>query len=313
MNKIKLNSISLNGNSLNGNSLNGIGDVASSEKLQENEILAIYDVVSTSEPTLLLGLGNLLNIERMSIDGVDITKTGGYIFLKLGLHRVKIKVADKLSTLENFFNGATQLIFADLSKLNTSNLKSTRRAFRSCTNLKNLKLQIASTVFWDGFGTFALCRNLKQVVLNWDVPNLTNMDYAFTQARIESVVLDFKQTAFFTSFNGVFEYSDVVNIDLSSIDLRDVILDNWINLAENYRLTNMRAFFNWRANTISIIDSPLLSPESIHSILERAMDGADGAVARNLSLHATAKANWMASGYYYTDVLMANEKLITIA
>jgi hypothetical protein len=139
------------------------------------------------------------------------------------------------------------------------------------------------------------------------------MDYAFTQTRIESVVLDFKQTAFLTSFNGVFEYSDVVNIDLSSIDLRDYIGDDWLNFAENYRLTNMRAFFNWRINSISISDSSHLSPESIHSIIERAMDVAGGAVARNLLLHATAKANWMASEYYDADVVMANEKLITIA
>lgn len=74
-------------------------------------------------------------------------------------------------------------------------------------------------------------------------------------------------------------------------------------------------FDRWKQTSLSLL-APALSVESINYIIEHALGEEDGATARTLTLHATAKANWMDTAqnpdYEYYQA-MATEKLITIA
>ena len=64
--------------------------------------------------------------------------------------------------------------------------------------------------------------------------------------------------------------------------------------------------------TLSLSSHPNIEAECIHYTISNAIGGtADAPIT--LTLHATAKANWEASEYYAEDVVMANEKNITIA
>ena len=60
--------------------------------------------------------------------------------------------------------------------------------------------------------------------------------------------------------------------------------------------------------------STKLSPESIHYLIQNAVNVVDGAEeGRTLTLHATAKTNWQNSEYYEQDLAVLEEKGITIA
>ena len=70
----------------------------------------------------------------------------------------------------------------------------------------------------------------------------------------------------------------------------------------------------WKMASISLSLSKILSPQSIHYIIQNAVDVADGAEeGRTLTLHATAKTNWENSEYYAEDLAVLKQKGITIA
>jgi hypothetical protein len=79
-----------------------------------------------------------------------------------------------------------------------------------------------------------------------------------------------------------------------------------------YKLTSLY-FEEWTKTNISVANSSLLSPESIHHNIQNAVSLADGATARTLTLHATAKTNWQNSEYYEQDLAVLTDKGITIA
>lgn len=72
-------------------------------------------------------------------------------------------------------------------------------------------------------------------------------------------------------------------------------------------------FDKWKQTDINLAQSSKLSAESIHYIIQNAVDVADGATARTLTLHATAKTNWQNSEYYEQDLAVLSTKGITIA
>ena len=70
---------------------------------------------------------------------------------------------------------------------------------------------------------------------------------------------------------------------------------------------------NWHKPNLSFSDSPNLTPESIHYVIQNAMNVSDGATARTLTLHASAKTKWQNSEYYAEDLAVLSTKGITIA
>lgn len=157
---------------------------------------------------------------------------------------------------------------------------------------------------------FYYCTTMTRVNLkNLDTSSVTNFNSIFARCIGLKFLgishLDFSKGTVFAYF---ILASRLFDIDMSNIDFRNNSSTNGI-FQECINLTNLNPPYNWRNRTISLADSPNLTPLSIHRLIDRAIVGGQ----RTLSLHATAKANWMASEYYDVDVVMANEKLITIA
>lgn len=98
-------------------------------------------------------------------------------------------------------------------------------------------------------------------------------------------------------------------IKLSRIDKASSFGNTFYNMSSLESLE----FDAWKKGSISLSASSKLTPQSIHYIIQNAMSLADGATARTLTLHATAKANWEASEYYQEDLAVLADKGITIA
>jgi hypothetical protein len=102
--------------------------------------------------------------------------------------------------------------------------------------------------------------------------------------------------------------------NLKHIEYLDLInctsITTLFNKCESLEVVNI---YNWKLLNLSFGDSSKLSAESIHNIIQNAVDVADGATARTLSLHATAKTNWQNSEYYDADLVVLEQKGITIA
>lgn len=83
------------------------------------------------------------------------------------------------------------------------------------------------------------------------------------------------------------------------------------SFTNSFTATKDKKIGNWKQTNLSLNASQ--PPESTHYIIQNAISLADGATARTLTLHATAKANWEASEYYNEDMAVLEEKGITIA
>lgn len=132
--------------------------------------------------------------------------------------------------------------------------------------------------------------------------NLDTFDYYCTS--IDSLI-------YLNSYNlsKIRNITKVSNIKLGSIE----------NITTDFTIVsdiNSIEFDRWKKYGVSLNYASSLPPQYINYIIEHALGEADGAVARTLYLHATAKANWMNvelnPDYEYYQA-MATEKLITIA
>jgi surface protein len=159
---------------------------------------------------------------------------------------------------------------------------------------------------------FSLCKELTSIdTSNLDTSSSTSIAFMFDSTTISSVDLSNLDTSNATSM----EYLFSANRQLTSIDISfDIGKITKASAVFNYntKLTNVNPPYNWKQANISFAQSSKLTPFSVHLLIERASSVAEGATARTLILHATAKANWEASEYYTADQAMATEKLITI-
>lgn len=107
----------------------------------------------------------------------------------------------------------------------------------------------------------------------------------------------------------MFGYSDNIEyIKLTSI----AKINNTNEMFSSCNVLKTLEFDQWKQENISVPSSKL-TPQSIHYIIQNAMSVAEGATARTLKLHATAKTNWENSEYYQEDLAVLEEKGITIA
>ena len=109
-------------------------------------------------------------------------------------------------------------------------------------------------------------------------------------------------------------YTFRVCYNLESVTLINISKCNTFNYPfdQCYRLKKCH-ISQWKQANLSVSSASLLLPESIHYIIQNAVDLADGATARTLILHATAKTNWENSEYYAEDLAILSTKGITIA
>lgn len=134
-------------------------------------------------------------------------------------------------------------------------------------------------------GMFYYCARLKELDIN--MPNNVSLNYFLTYAN-----------------------------SLIKVNLHDVSkVKTWINFIDQNppRFCKEIKFVNWKNGSILISTLEQLAASSIHYIIQNAVDLADGATARTLTLHATAKTNWQNSKYYAEDLAVLSTKGITIA
>lgn len=119
----------------------------------------------------------------------------------------------------------------------------------------------------------------------------------------------------------IFEDSGRVN-DLAETFLNSFIkkiklgsVENVGNFTSTFYTTALEEvkFSRWKRFDISLSRTEILSAYSIHYIIQNAMSVADGATARTLILHATAKTNWQNSEYYEQDSAVLTDKGIEIS
>ena len=112
----------------------------------------------------------------------------------------------------------------------------------------------------------------------------------------------------------VYNNINITEIHLSSIaKCSNFTRAFYASLASNIAQTRIVHLKEWRQGDISFQNYSLLESESIHYIIQNAVDIDDGATARTLYLHATAKTNWENSEYYEEDEITRITKGIEIA
>ena len=88
---------------------------------------------------------------------------------------------------------------------------------------------------------------------------------------------------------------------------------NFTGLLNQFGPSEKFYFEEWKTGNVPFQQSQKISPENVHYIIQNAISLADGATARTLTLHATAKTNWQNSEYYEQDLAVLTDKGITIA
>jgi hypothetical protein len=175
--------------------------------------------------------------------------------------------------------------------------------------------------------------NLLFVPKGIDISGYTRMDQTFYHAsRLVCVAEDFNPI---NSINNQLLFADctsLIKIKINSpkntscysiayncvacecIDLGDCgNVTIWTTAFSTVWLCPTIIFRNWKFGNVPIPNTWELSPESIHYIIQNAVNLADGATARTLTLHADAKTNWQNSEYYEQDLAVLSTKGITIA
>lgn len=184
---------------------------------------------------------------------------------------------------EDAFNGS-KIIYARIPNLPRKGII-LAQTFINCSDL--IYVEIDSHNATSLFALFRSCSALKKVDINTD--NATAMhQLCYNCPLLEEVYLTNVDKN--TNFGAMFDNGTINVVTLK--------------------------FSKWKQANIALGGLQKLIPQSINYIIEHALGEEDGVTARTLTLHATAKANWMDTtqnpDYDYYQA-MATEKLITIA
>lgn len=188
-------------------------------------------------------------------------------------------------------------------------------AFANINVKKNVHKKI--TINWAYKYDSAYC---KQVFANAKIPNVeeieiigvpTSLAAWFTGANFPKKITCIDSGLIESTHQIIWGNPNVVEFVFGSMEKCTLFGE----LHPNFSSNNITTFMlkKWKQADINLQYSPKLSIESIHHDIQNAMSVADGAVARTLTLHATAKTNWEASEYYQEDLAVLEEKGITIA
>lgn len=232
----------------------------------------------------------------------------------------------KTPNLQSLYGIFSRALFAYINlddAIEGDNLETCSIAFQEMYNLNVLK-----------FGTknhFTKCKNASGMLekaynisyIDWEnfaEAPLTDASYMFKEGAFKMEVIDLSklQTNNITNMAQMFysqgTYPKQLNKKIKGLDMYSCTNANGITQGRN-TLTDFECV-NWRLCDLPLNTLNLLTPQSINYIIEHALGDEDGATARTLTLHATAKANWMDTtqnpDYEYYQA-MATEKLITIA
>lgn len=173
-------------------------------------------------------------------------------------------------------------------------------------SLKNINLNATKAKNWNYFAQD--CYNLKDLPDNINSISAKNFNSAFFNCRsLERISI-------------ATDSCETMQLAFSSLrSCKEILLTSvakCTNFTNTFSLTysvKVLHFTEWKQTDINLVAISDLLPESIHYIIQNSVNLADGATARILTLHATAKTNWQNSEYYEQDLAVLSTKGITIA
>lgn len=206
----KLTSSFLGGKNLNAKILNtaqfnsvveqsfGSGEIP----LEGNAIRFVVQPTSTTTETRLFGSSfSLKSIERLTIDGIEVTPVATYLFNDTDKHTVEVTFNVNLSSSSQMFNDCDDIISVTLKYLDLSNTTNCASMFKSCSRIESIPKFDTHTIVNFGYA-FAGCTNLKNIAF-LDTSNATILYYMFSECTsLESV--PFFDTGSCTRMNAVF-------------------------------------------------------------------------------------------------------------
>lgn len=173
-------------------------------------------------------------------------------------------------------------------KLNLPNCKTLRFAFSGIGTFIDTNIFLNNDIDVDLYGVFNVSIYTHSVKI-YGTKSVTNMGYLFNGAY-------FTKEIFIESVESCTNFTETFRQNGYYASPKEICIK----------------FGRWKQTDISLKVSTL-TPESIHYIIQNAMNVADGAEKRTLTLDATAKANWQNSEYYEQDLAVLEQKGITIA
>lgn len=124
----------------------------------QTRVLARFEVVDTTQPTQIMGLGSTSLFSEVEIDGVKQNSVSdSYTFSTTGRHIVKYTLSG--TSLDNAFVGCEELTFAKLPNCVTS----ITGTFDTCISLE--KAILPDTITTIGAYTFYGCEKLEKMTL----------------------------------------------------------------------------------------------------------------------------------------------------
>lgn len=271
-------------------------------------------------------------------EGFDLTQVGGSLHSAFnGWFKDKINKTLELfpkmqGNIRSIFQRNNDIVFAK----SYAPITNAQQALQNCSNLMFIDFEFAE----GAQAKWMLANNNKLIEVSFTIPkkmaiegllykmesvekltingrsdvlifeveaNVDISDFARSIPKITSpIVIPNGVNNTYLAFSGC---TNLPHIDLGSVTSSS-FADGVFNGCSSLKILR---FVNWIKNNVNLTSTSVLLPESIHYIIQNAVDVADGATARTLTLHATAKTNWEASEYYDEDMAVLNEKGITIA
>lgn len=163
------------------------------EPIDQEHVVAKYDVVDTTNPTSLLHRNGAANITKMYIDGVEQQSVvTGYTFSTTGTHTVKYKVNSSWGpnfsncatltsiTMPDSVSGINNYAFSNCSGLTKVHIPSGATkigeyAFQNCKSLSSITIPDNATSI--GYAAFSRCSGLTSISIGSGATSISN--YAF--------------------------------------------------------------------------------------------------------------------------------------
>jgi hypothetical protein len=167
----------------------------------------------------------------------------------------------------------------------TSNVTRLSGTWKNCSSLQNMPNELNISNVTNMNAAWYNCEKLQNMPEVLDTSNVTNMTYTWDGCRL------------------------LPRINLTSVA-------KVTDFSRTWGMCTMLTFLHfteWKQGNISLSNSSKLEAESIHYIIQNAMNISDGAVNRTLTLQSTAKTNWQNSAYYNDDLALLTTKGISVA
>ena len=114
------------------------------------------------------------------INDKNCGKINSYKLNKDTTYEIIFDFKNKLDSLDGFFEGNINLIYADLSKLQIDNIESMVNLFKNCINLKEVFIDNKTPNLKNLSNMFHNCTSHDILHLNIDTSNVSKMDFMFS-------------------------------------------------------------------------------------------------------------------------------------